>query len=138
MNSLLKAIWVASIVLMVIQALTAYNDLPDRMAVHFNSEGTPDGWSDKDSFIVGWLALFLFLNIWPPLVKYIIVKTPAKWINTPRKDYWLADDRRKEKLSNIVMTTMTGLFTVITSFSCWLFNIPMILMSKGPQRSRSG
>ncbi len=75
--------------------------LPDPVASHFNSAGQPNDWMSRNGFIafnlvmlVGMAALFLGL---PPLLS----KIPNEWINMPRKDYWLAPERRAETLDTM-------------------------------------
>lgn len=39
--------------LTVIMVVLLYQQLPDRIAIHFDFQGNPDGWSDKVSFLYG-------------------------------------------------------------------------------------
>jgi hypothetical protein len=72
------------------------NALPERTATHFNFAGEPDGWMTRTE-AVAWAAVFGFG--WPLLVVAIcwsIRWLPPALINLPRKDYWLAPERREE------------------------------------------
>lgn len=82
--------------------------LPERMASHFGSSGEPDGWSSKTEFITVYLgtagftvALFLGAGL-------LMKKLPDKAMNLPRKDYWLAPERREQTLAD-VSTRLTWL-----------------------------
>ena len=95
------------IVLLILFALAfaqwqdAYPRLPDRIATHFDGAGHPNGWSSKDSFGII-MAVILGLFLLPMLVTIAIVgKVPDHLINLPRKDYWLAPERRAETISFI-------------------------------------
>jgi len=97
----------AAIVLLVLcavcvgHALHYYPQLPERIASHFGSSGEPDGWSSKTEFITVYLgtagftvALFLGAGL-------LMKKVPDKAINMPRKDYWLAPERREQTLADV-------------------------------------
>jgi len=68
--------------------------LPERVATHFGFNGQADGWMSRRDYLVfesGFPALIagLFAGV-SALVRVL----PAWCINIPRKDYWLAPERR--------------------------------------------
>lgn len=68
--------------------------LPERVATHFGFNGQADGWMSRRAYLVfesGFPALIagLFAGV-SALVRVL----PAWCINIPRKDYWLAPERR--------------------------------------------
>lgn len=71
-----------------------YPLLPERMASHFASDGTPNGWQPKEIFLLlmgmvaGVTAIIGFL------APALIAGRPASQINLPNKEYWLAPERR--------------------------------------------
>jgi uncharacterized membrane protein len=77
-----------------IGALHYYPLLPERMASHFASDGTPNGWQPKDVFLLlmgmvaGVTATIGFL------APGLIARRPSSQINLPNKEYWLAPERR--------------------------------------------
>lgn len=78
----------------VVQALVFYPRAPDVMASHFNAAGQADGWMSKQLFFAVDLAMLiltavLFLGL--PAIRW-----PDSLINLPRKDHWLAPERRDE------------------------------------------
>jgi uncharacterized membrane protein len=96
-----RAIILLLVALALLQAAYYAPLLPDPVASHFNSAGQPNDWMSRTAFItfnlgmlVGMAALFLGL---PPLVS----KIPNEWINMPRKEYWLAPERRAETLDTM-------------------------------------
>jgi uncharacterized membrane protein len=78
----------------VIGAAHYYPLLPERMASHFASDGTPNGWQPKEVFLLimgmvaGVTATIGFL------APGLIARRPASQINLPNKEYWLAPERR--------------------------------------------
>lgn len=75
--------------------------LPERVASHFGISGAADNWMDRTTYLV-------FLAVWglglPCLflsVGWMIRHLPAAVINLPRRDYWLAPERREETIADI-------------------------------------
>jgi uncharacterized membrane protein len=72
-------------------ALTAanYGSLPDKIPVHFNFSGTPDGWSDKGlgAWMIPIVAVVMNLifggSMW-------VVRNKPAWVNVPRKAEFMA------------------------------------------------
>jgi len=83
------------------QAAIHYRDVPDTNPSHFNAQGMPDGHMSRPAFfglhlgIVGLLAL-VFLG-----VPAVLPRLPDRLINVPRKDYWLAPERRASTLEHM-------------------------------------
>ncbi|MGI0489892.1 DUF1648 domain-containing protein [Pantanalinema rosaneae CENA516] len=85
---------VGLVVLVALQTLWFYPQLPDPIASHFNAIGQPDGWAPKPFFFLiyaGVVALDTWL-VWG--LPQWIERRPDSQINLPHKDYWLASDRR--------------------------------------------
>ncbi len=72
--------------------------LPDTVASHFNGAGQPDGWMSKTAF----LGVYLFIVATSAGIFFaigaLVKRVPDRWINLPRKDHWLAPERREETL----------------------------------------
>ncbi|HWB45585.1 MAG TPA: DUF1648 domain-containing protein [Hyphomicrobiaceae bacterium] len=67
--------------------------LPDRVAVHFNAAGEPDGWAGRASLalqIGGLLAAFALLFAGAGWLD----RLPDRYLNLPNRAYWLAPGRR--------------------------------------------
>jgi uncharacterized membrane protein len=71
-----------------------YALLPERMASHFASVGTPNGWQLKEMFflLMGLVAATTAIICF--LAPLLIARRPASQINLPNKEYWLAPERR--------------------------------------------
>jgi uncharacterized membrane protein len=96
-----RAIIILLIALALLQAAHYAPLLPDPVASRFDSAGQPNDWMSRRAFVTLNLVMFLgmaalFLGL-PPLLR----KIPNEWINMPRKDYWLAPERRDATLDTI-------------------------------------
>lgn len=84
--------------------------LPEQVATHFASDGTPDGWTERQDF----LGLTVVLIVGPSLLLAglgaVVGRIPDAYINLPAKDYWLAPERRER--------TMAVLSTSLAWFAC--------------------
>lgn len=75
--------------------LLAYHrqGLPEVVATHFSASGVANGWMPRDTHILLAQGLVVFLTAMFCCTGWIMARIPAKWINLPNKDYWLAAER---------------------------------------------
>jgi len=92
------ALFILPLAIFAAQTAVHYPGLPERIASHFDLAGNPNGWSSKASFflLLGGLQGFFSLIFWGLSVG--LRKIPPALINIPRRDYWLAPERREESL----------------------------------------
>jgi uncharacterized membrane protein len=113
MNKNLALVWVLTLVILLFQAWSAYDSLPDRMPSHFNFQGEPDSYSSKNQFFGTWLFALVLLNVLLPSVHLLIRVVPSTMINVPHREYWLAtSDRKREvaaKMANLMVAMAIGL-----------------------------
>ncbi|HEY9616658.1 MAG TPA: DUF1648 domain-containing protein [Microcoleaceae cyanobacterium] len=91
----------AVMLVVILQTLYFYPQLPETIASHFDALGKPNGWSPKSVFFViyaGVLALDAWLFWGMPQA---IERRPDRQINLPHKEYWLAADRRADTFAFI-------------------------------------
>ena len=84
----------------VAQYAVYYDRLPERVASKFSGDGRAVSWTSRDALFGiygGTVALFLSL-FW--LVRFM-VRLPPRWINLPRKEYWLAAERRAATIATL-------------------------------------
>src|SRR5262245_24399392 len=87
-------------------------DLPTRVASHFDGGGRPNGWMSRSSYLIFTAAFGIGLPAIIVLGFRILRHLPADLINIPRRDYWLAPERR--------LATVTGLFHRSLWLACLL------------------
>jgi uncharacterized membrane protein len=85
------------VVAIVWRIVVVWAELPETMASHFGLSGEPDAFTSKVGFffimaIVGGGTVAILLAA-PSLLR----RLPARWLNFPNRDYWLANDARREE-----------------------------------------
>jgi serine/threonine-protein kinase len=87
-------------------------DLPTRVASHFDGGGQPNGWMSRSSYLIFTAAFGVGLPAIVILGFRVLRHLPSDLINIPRRDYWLAPERR--------LATVTGLFHRSLWLACLL------------------
>ncbi len=66
--------------------------LPEPAAVHFGADGLADGWLPRrvHAELLTGLNVIVFLALQIP---HRLLRLPARWVNLPRKEYWLSPDQ---------------------------------------------
>ena len=76
--------------------------LPDRLATHFDGSGQPNGWMNRSFHL--WFILIFGLTF--PLIVAVVLFfarfLPDGLINIPRRDYWLAAERRADTFAYLL------------------------------------
>ena len=98
--------------------------LPERVASHFDGAGRPNGWSSKESFVGLMLGMTVFHAALFLGIEQLVRRAPAKWINLPHKEEWLAPARAggRQGRSRAARRAVSGAFsssrrtTIVTEF----------------------
>jgi uncharacterized membrane protein len=85
----------SSLVTMALQLFYA-SRLPERVAVHFDLAGRANGWMDRGHHCFTGIAITAFVTLVFFVVPIVTGIIPEKYINTPKKDYWLKPENRKK------------------------------------------
>lgn len=147
MNKFWKILWIFTLLIMIVQMIDYYPELPQKMAVHFDLSGKPNGWSSKDSFLGLWVLAIVLVNMWLPLTRLIIKKSPRHLLSIPHKDYWLSDEEKKKYMMAMVENMMAMIFAAVnlifiysmkytydmninghSSLKLWLIIIPIVFV----------
>lgn len=80
---------------------TLYPQMPERVATHFNFYGQADAWSQKSSLITLYGVVIAPLVVMFPVLWAVMPFLPARTINLPHKEYWLAPERRGETIEAV-------------------------------------
>jgi len=96
-----RAILAALAACAVIAVWSTWDELPSRMASHFDASGRPDGYMDRGAFFgqlaaVGGAVVLLLASV-PALLRVV----PSAALNIPHRDYWLAAERREQSLRRL-------------------------------------
>jgi uncharacterized membrane protein len=75
------------------QSIYFYTKLPDRVAIHFGSNGVPDGWASNLTNLVLAVTLYLSMVVLFMVIPLIVRKVPARFISLPNREHWLSDER---------------------------------------------
>lgn len=93
-------------------------DLPDRIPVHFDFAGNPDGWASRSGFIGGLVVLLAVMQVWLRYaVPFLVRRTPARLMNLPNRDFWTATPARRDEAATRIVDVMdwTGAFLALTT-----------------------
>jgi serine/threonine-protein kinase len=97
------------------------SQLPERVATHFGAGGEPNGWMTRAqhvqfTLLFGLLVPAFFLGIFAA-----IRPLGDRWLNIPRKDYWLAPERREETYDFIMRLGfwLAGMFIAFLAGIHW-------------------
>lgn len=116
----------------IVAIFLARAELPEQVASHYDSSGTPDGWMDRDTFLGLYAGLLVLMaGLFGGLAAFL-PRLPNAMINVPHKDYWLAPERRDESLRG--MTSMLVWIGVATL----LFLVALFRMTWTANLSESG
>lgn len=117
MNRFLKIAWAILTLILLGSLFLSWNELPDRIATHFDGGGHPNGWSSGTGFLTAWLFTILATNIWPLLFPYLgrwmFEKCDPRFLSLPNKKYWLSTPERRERAARVVETTLLGTIVVV-------------------------
>jgi serine/threonine-protein kinase len=71
-----------------------YDQLPDRLATHFDGAGQPNGWMPRAGYVVFLLIFGIAMPLFMIGTTALTNKLPARFVNVPNRQYWLAPERR--------------------------------------------
>jgi len=76
--------------------VATYARLPERMASHFGADGVANGWMTRDGYFWFMVGIVTLVSLTMLAAFGSIRFLPNSLINIPRRDYWLAPERRDE------------------------------------------
>ena len=101
-------LFAALLVVTTFLAISSFGGLPERMAVHFDTNGAADGWMGRDSYR---LVILVGLVGLPSLLVWAMAGLPRHTKGSgqvPNNEYWFAPERRQATESYLL------------SHACWL------------------
>jgi len=88
-------LFAASVVFATFLALSVIGELPERMAIHFDGNGSADGWTSRESYR---LYMLFFLTVVPSLLVWLMAGLPRVTNGRgqiPNAEYWFEQERRQ-------------------------------------------
>src|SRR5512133_625506 len=70
--------------------------LPDKVASHFGTGGTPNGWMTKRGFLTFSVIFGLAMPLAVVGIFSLITVLPHWMVNLPHKEYWLGPEQRHQ------------------------------------------
>lgn len=104
MKILAITLLVLSAALLVGVAIADSQQLPERMASHFDGNGTPNGWMSRSSFALSMVAIGLGIPAFVIGITYSIRLLPAKFLNVPNPTYW-RDPKNHRRACDFLFTS---------------------------------
>ena len=97
---------VAMVVALLVRVALVWSQLPDPVASHFGSGGQPDAFMSRRAFFVA-MALVgggsVALVFASPL---LLRRLPSTLVNLPNREYWLANEQRRDEAVHRLAGTM--------------------------------
>lgn len=102
-SSLRKISWLLAtpIALVALQAVWYARRLPAQVASHFDFAGNPNGWSSREAFFTTCFVSFAATTAFLVVLLVALPWIPKGLINLPRRDYWLAPERRSATFADM-------------------------------------
>lgn len=113
MNRNIALIWIFTLIVVVLQATFAYNDLPEHIASNFDLSGNPKEVGSKESFYINWLITIFVINAFVLIMKPIFRLAPVAMINVPNREYWLATPERRAQSCAKLTNMMASVFACV-------------------------
>ena len=105
--------------------------LPDVVANHFGNNGLANGWMSNWANLMVSSLTFTINSMVFLSAPYIFKKTPIKFISFPKKEYWLAPERKDKSIISIsIWIYFFGLATNV--FFIVIFHLVFLANDKKP------
>ena len=94
--------------------VATYARLPERVASHFGANGVANGWMSRDGYIWFMVGVVTFVSLTMLAAFGSVRLLPNGVVNIPRRDYWLAPERRDETARTLLRygLLMVGLISL--------------------------
>ena len=96
-----RAVYVLVLAFGYFNCMRIYPKLPQRIAVHFGYDGTPNGWAPKDGLLWTTLIVLAILSVTTMGIPRLVTAVSGDRMNLPHRAYWLAPECRKQTMGFI-------------------------------------
>jgi uncharacterized membrane protein len=118
---ILRYLFLASAVVFILLQIIYYPQMPNTVAIHFNSNGQVNGWMSRDLNFIMSCVIIIIITLSFVGVPYIAKSVSDDLINVPHKEYWLSANN-KERLIEIISTYLYSIGLVTNIFMIFLFH----------------
>lgn len=99
----------------IIGVAATYSRIPERIASHFGANGVANGWMSRDGYVWFMVGIVTLVSATMLAAFGSVRYLPSALVNIPRRDYWLAPERRDETArtlmrSGLLMVGLNSLF----------------------------
>jgi len=133
----MKLILLLTSIFGIICQLLYWPRLPEKVATHFDANGLPNGWMLKESNFIFSSVILIFITSVFLLTPFLLKKCPTKWINFPKKDYWLAPERKESSIL-IISNWMYFIGLTTNIFLIIIFHLVYIANTTNPVKLNNG
>jgi serine/threonine-protein kinase len=100
-NTIPLMLLAATLAVVLAAILITSQQLPARVASHFNAAGVPNGWMPRSAYTWSMVGMTLGMAALLLAAFGITRNVPNSMINLPNRDYWLAPERRQQSCDTI-------------------------------------
>lgn len=111
--------------------------LPERVASHFGTDGRANGWMARPYYLLFTASLPAMLALILAFAARLVRSCPASFINIPRRDFWLAPERRVGT-AVIIRNRLGWLFCLLTLFFGGLHILTVVANRSHPPQLAMG
>jgi hypothetical protein len=109
----------ATVAAAAIFVVTTSRSLPIVVASHFGPDGVANGFMPHKSYVRFTLAFVVLLPLLMSLVADAVAYLPAKFVNIPHRQYWLAPERRAQAVG-MLRVRMQVFAVLLAAFLCYV------------------
>ena len=120
-----RLVFILLVIYAAIHFSSAYAQMPEVVASHFNGRGAPNGWQTKTAFFGTFVAMTVLSVVIGFGLSAIIGVVPTQLINLPNKQYWLSPEHRG--------ATMEFLKSYFAWFSCAMYLVMIVFFDYAVQ-----
>ena len=130
----MRLLLIISLIVRIILQVYYFTVLPEKVAINYGSGGQPNSWTSKEWNMGITITIYLINSLMFLSVPLMMNKIPLKYISLPKKEYWLASERKKESIPVIeswlsFFGLLTNIFIILVAHLVYEANLsdPVIL-----------
>ena len=117
MTPLARPLFILLMVVSTILISVTTDHLPVRIASHFGAGGVPNGWMNRNAYLLFMLAFAVVLPIAVVLGMSVLPRRKTGAINIPHREFWLEPVRREATLR------------FLAAHACWLGSLLVVFIA---------